>query len=90
VDVQLSHPANGSFAAASLAASGFVSLSNGRYRFASTAGEAQAAIRRLAYVPTGNQAAPGKKVRNYLRVYVTDSEGATSSDLTTSVVATSI
>jgi hypothetical protein len=90
VDVQLSHVANGRFTAASLSASGFASVGGGRYRFAGTAGEAQSAIRRLVYVPTEGQVAPGQKVKNYLRVYVTDSEEVTSSDLTTSVVATAV
>jgi hypothetical protein len=89
VVVRQNHWYNGTFTAASLVASGFVSVGSGRYRFAGTAAEAQAAIRKLVYVPTENQVAPGRKVRNYLRVYVSDGF-ATSSSLTTSVVATSV
>ena len=89
VDVQLIHAANGKFAAASLAASGFVSKGRSLYRFAGSAAQAQAAVRKLVYAPTENQVAPGQKVKNYLRVYVNDGF-TTVSDLTTSVVATSV
>jgi hypothetical protein len=88
VDVRLSHAANGTFTAASLAASGFASLGGGLYRFTGTAARAQAAVRQLVYDPTENQVAPGGVVKNWLRVSVSD--GFSTTTATTCVAATSV
>jgi hypothetical protein len=70
VSVQINHLNNGTFTAASLASSGFVSAGNGKFTFTGTTADVQAAVRMLVYRPTENQVAPGTVLHNTFTVTV--------------------
>ncbi len=78
--------ATGAFTAASLAASGFVKSSAGTYALtAGSAAAAQAALRMLDFQPTPNRAAPGMRQTTAFTVTVTDADGASVTNSTTSI-----
>jgi hypothetical protein len=70
VRVQQNHLFNGTFTSASLASSGFVFLGNGLYEFVGTAAQAQAAIRKLVWVPVDRN--PPASVRTTFTVTADD------------------
>jgi len=81
---------NGTFSAASLAASGFTKTGSGEYSLsAGTPAAAQSAIRQLVFDPTENQVAAGSTVTTTFTIEVNDGNIA-ATDTTTTVIATSI
>ncbi|QCO18692.1 tandem-95 repeat protein (plasmid) [Azospirillum brasilense] len=81
----------GAFTGASLTASGFVKSSVGTYTLiASSAAAAQAALRLLDFQPVANRAAPGYQETTTFSVTVTDADGASATNTTTSVVVLSV
>ncbi|HYE01086.1 MAG TPA: hypothetical protein VEH84_17005 [Alphaproteobacteria bacterium] len=78
-------PALGQITSASLAAAGFTSGANGAFTRTGTAAELTAAIRQLVFDPVENRVAPGTTETAAFTLTVTDSEGATTTDATTTV-----
>lgn len=101
VTVTLSNPANGSFSAASLMNSGFISLGGGVYTFTAvgpmlggmfykdSSGNATNALRQLVFVPTPGQVAVGHTVTTGFTISVSDGL-VTTTDNNTTVVATAV
>ncbi|MBK4722287.1 cadherin-like domain-containing protein, partial [Azospirillum sp. YIM DDC1] len=83
--------ATGVFTAASLIASGFSKSAAGTYTLtASSAAAAQAALRLLDFQPVANRAAPGTQETTAFTVTVTDGDGASVTNTTTSVDVLSV
>ncbi|WP_344917962.1 Ig-like domain-containing protein [Azospirillum formosense] len=83
--------ATGVFSTASLAASGFFKSAAGTYTLnASSAAAAQAALRLLDFQPVANRAAPGSQEITAFTVTVTDADGASVTNTTTSVNVLSV
>ncbi|WP_170295742.1 Ig-like domain-containing protein [Azospirillum brasilense] len=78
--------ATGVFTTGSLTASGFAKSAAGIYTLnASSAAAAQAALRLLDFQPVANRAAPGSQEITAFTVTVTDADGASATNTTTSV-----
>ncbi|TWB76970.1 Ig-like protein group 3 [Azospirillum brasilense] len=83
--------ATGAFTAASLSASGFAKSAAGTYALtANSAAVAQAALRLLDFQPVANRAAPGFQETTVFTVTVTDADGASATNSTTSVNVLSV
>ncbi|UKJ77297.1 Ig-like domain-containing protein [Azospirillum brasilense] len=83
--------ATGVFSTPSLIASGFAKSATGTYTLtASSAAAAQAALRLLDFQPAANRAAPGTQETTAFTVTVTDADGASATNTTTSVNVLSI
>ncbi len=83
--------ATGVFSTASLIASGFAKSAAGTYTLtASSAAAAQAALRLLVFQPAANRAAPGTQETTAFTVMVTDADGASATNTTTSINVLSI
>ncbi|WP_349602456.1 Ig-like domain-containing protein [Azospirillum argentinense] len=83
--------ATGAFTAASLAASGFAKSAAGTYTLtASSAAAAQAALRLLDFQPVANRVATGSQETTAFTVTVTDADGASVTNSTTSVNVSSV
>ncbi|QCO05630.1 Ig-like domain-containing protein [Azospirillum argentinense] len=81
----------GAFTAASLTASGFTKSAAGIYSLtAGSAAAAQAALRLLDFQPVANRTAPGTQETTAFTVTVTDADGASATNTTTSINALSI
>ncbi|PNQ96569.1 hypothetical protein C1S70_23285, partial (plasmid) [Azospirillum argentinense] len=83
--------ATGTFTAASLTASGFTRSAAGIYSLtAGSAAAAQAALRLLDFQPVSNRTAPGTQETTAFTVTVTDADGASATNTTTSINTLSI
>ncbi len=69
---------------------GTYNASNGVYTLTGTATALTAAIDALVFIPTINHLAPGSSETTTFTIAVTDSSSRTVSDITTSVIATSV
>jgi gliding motility-associated-like protein len=89
VSVQLD-AAMGSFTAASLAASGFISAGSGNYTFSGTAEAAQEALRLLVFAPTIGRMTIGDSETVRLTITANDAISPTVTNNITTVIVTAI
>ena len=90
VSVAIDSAAKGVFTAASLTASGFVSAGGGVYTFTGTGAAATTAIRALVFAPASNRVAVGSTETTTFTIGINDGASGTASNVTTTVVSTSI
>jgi autotransporter-associated beta strand protein/ELWxxDGT repeat protein len=88
--ITLDDPGKGEFTAESLAASGFIILSPGSYRFEGMAASAETAIRMLVFDPAENRVPAGDTEITTFNIEVAGLTGLSMLDATTTVISLSI
>ncbi len=90
VSVQIDVAAKGSFTAASLAASGFISAGSGNYTFSGSAEAAQQALRQLVFAPTIGRMAIGNSETVQLTITANDAISPPVTNNITAIIVTAI